>query len=448
MNLSGYLAVARRWWWTLLVAAWVAGVGGYFIASQLPPTYEARVRLLVGPLNDDVNILRASGLLVQTYGELATSDPVLNATVEKLGLAENGTSLRTTVRTTVNDSTRLLTIRVENQDPKLAAAIANELSNQLEALDNSTTARPEGLITPIEPAVAPTEAVSPNVSLIVILAAAAGLMGALGLILIIDYLDPRVRDEAHARQLLGSKPILVSEGRTRSTANAGHNGQSAVDKMPASRGPANFRLLAARLASAGLGSSFHNVLIVGSEMNSKAGEVALNLGMALADDGRRVVLVDANHQDRALTTLLRVDQRFGITDLLKPNPRPLADVMTERAGMTVIPPGATPRNVDPDTIAPVLTLLRRAADVVVITGPPVPIGPSSLAWVRAAEATALVVWLNHTKPEDLSEAAESIDLVGGRLIGGILLNHRASRRGSPRALSSRAADKKAELRTR
>ena len=70
MELSGYLETARRWWWTLLIATWVAGLAGYIVATRIPPTYEARSTLLVGPIQGDLNTLRASGQLALTYAEL------------------------------------------------------------------------------------------------------------------------------------------------------------------------------------------------------------------------------------------------------------------------------------------------------------------------------------------------------------------------------------------
>ena len=77
VELSGYLAVARRWWWTLLVATWVAAISGYVVASQIPATYEAETQLLVGPYNTDVDTLRAAGAMVQTYAGLVTTTPLL-----------------------------------------------------------------------------------------------------------------------------------------------------------------------------------------------------------------------------------------------------------------------------------------------------------------------------------------------------------------------------------
>ncbi len=86
MELSGYFAVARRWWWTLLVAAWVAGLAGFYFASRIDPTYESTVELVVGPINTDADTLRGAGLMIQTYGQLATTETVLTRTLGDLGL--------------------------------------------------------------------------------------------------------------------------------------------------------------------------------------------------------------------------------------------------------------------------------------------------------------------------------------------------------------------------
>ena len=41
MELTATLRLLRRWWPTLLIATWVAGVTGFLVASALPPRYEA-----------------------------------------------------------------------------------------------------------------------------------------------------------------------------------------------------------------------------------------------------------------------------------------------------------------------------------------------------------------------------------------------------------------------
>ena len=117
MELTGYLAVARRWWWTLLVATWVAGVSGYVVASQIPPTYEAETQLLVGPYNTDRDTLAASGDLVQTYSQLVTTTPLLSSAISEAGASLTPADLALATRVTANDTTRFLSDPRPGHDP-------------------------------------------------------------------------------------------------------------------------------------------------------------------------------------------------------------------------------------------------------------------------------------------------------------------------------------------
>jgi len=75
-NLSVW-TVARRWRTLLVVAALVAGIVGYAVGAGGHKTYEAKAVLLVGPINTDLDTVKAAGQLGQTYAELATTQPVL-----------------------------------------------------------------------------------------------------------------------------------------------------------------------------------------------------------------------------------------------------------------------------------------------------------------------------------------------------------------------------------
>ena len=161
MELTGYLAVARRWWWTLLVATWVAGVSGYVVASQIPPTYEAETQLLVGPFNTDRETLVASGDLVQTYSQLVTTTPLLQSAITEAGAQLTPADLSLATRVTANDTTRFLSIRVQDTSPVMAATLANKLAEELTQLASAGTNRPEGQVQIVDAAVPPTEPIAP-----------------------------------------------------------------------------------------------------------------------------------------------------------------------------------------------------------------------------------------------------------------------------------------------
>ena len=190
MHLTGYLTVLRRWWWSLLIATWAAGLAGYVVASSLTPTYEAAARALVGPVNADIDTVRAASLLAATYSELVASQPVVQTAVEELGLTEPAVD----VRSTADETTRLITIRVQYSDAATSAALANALADELIQMSREGTVRPEGEVRTIEPAVTPLEPIAPRVGLITGLTAIAGLVGALLLVLVLDLLDDRVKE--------------------------------------------------------------------------------------------------------------------------------------------------------------------------------------------------------------------------------------------------------------
>ena len=154
MELSGYFAVARRWWWTLLVAAWVAGLAGFYVAGRIAPTYESQVKLLVGPINADSETLRSSGLLVQTYAQVVTTPTVINEAIKQTGaIGVSPGALAATTRVIANDQTRILTIRVQDGDATQAAKLANGIANQMVLISNSGLTRPEGSLQIIQDAV-------------------------------------------------------------------------------------------------------------------------------------------------------------------------------------------------------------------------------------------------------------------------------------------------------
>jgi hypothetical protein len=159
--LAGFLPVARRWRWMLLAAALAAGVAGYVTAAGSGRAYESRADILVGSVNTaDIDTLRASGQLAETYAELATSRPLLQATERRLGLRDVGSN----ITVTANPTTRLLTVAVRNADKKLAANIANTHAEELVGLAQRRRAEAEGpgtlqLVDPAVPSSSPGSSV-------------------------------------------------------------------------------------------------------------------------------------------------------------------------------------------------------------------------------------------------------------------------------------------------
>lgn len=139
--LTRYFNIVRRWLWLLALATLVAGTTTYWLSSQEATVYQAKARLIVGPgidsPNPDLNELRTGAQLMQTYAELATMQPVLQAVVDDLKLDTALNKLNDQITVKVNKEAQILSISVQDEDPNRATSIANTLADMLVRLSPS-----------------------------------------------------------------------------------------------------------------------------------------------------------------------------------------------------------------------------------------------------------------------------------------------------------------------
>ena len=424
MELTGYLAVARRWWWTLLVATWVAGMAGLAVASTIPSTYEARTQLLVGPFNTDRETLSAAGALVQTYSELVTTAPVLqSALAEVQGANLTVEELDGATRATANDTTRFLTIRVQGTDPEIAARLANALADEISARASSGTNRLEGQLQVVDIATPPVDPIAPQRSLIVGLAALAALIGAMVLVMLVEYLSAAVRSDDELEKIT-DLPFLgkVDIGRSLPTSS-----RALVDNSPDSAAAAAYRLIVAKVAfRADRSTQVRSVVIVGTGPDGTTGQVAANLAAITARGGRQVVLVDADTVGAAVTRIFGLDGRPGLTDVVTGSAGPDAAMLRVSSTLRVVPRGTTG---DDDTIGverarSILAALAQQADLVIISTGPLHLSAAALVWSQAADTSVVVAARDQSRRDDVTYAAESLKLVGADLSGTVLAERR------------------------
>jgi capsular polysaccharide biosynthesis protein len=433
VELTGYLAVARRWWWTLLVATWVAGVSGYVVASQIPPTYEAESQLLVGPYNTDRDTLAASGDLVQTYSQLVTTTPLLESAIRETGAELSPAELGLATRVTASDTTRFLTIRVQDTNPTMAANLANALAGQIQLLASRGTTRPEGQIQPVDIAVPPTDPIAPQKSLIVGLAALAALIGAMVLVMLVEYLSAAVRSEDELTRLTGL-PHLGNVDISRSLPSSD---RGLLDKAPESAAAAAYRLVLAKAAFQERGRAARSIVVVGAGSDSSSSQVAANLAAITARSGRQVVLVDYDGSDTSVSRIFGLMDRTGVTDLVDASPADVSSRLVRVSStLRVLPFGQSD---DPDTdvdrASAVIRSLTEVADLVMINGGALHLSAGALAWAQAADTAILVAVRDQARRDDVEYAAESLRLVGVDAAGSVLAERKRGL-GRGRARSS------------
>lgn len=132
------LALIRARLPILIVCVLLAAVGAFLFSNVQSKVYEARASLIVGTsinqVNPDLTGLLASQQLAATYATIATTRPVLNTVIAKVGLNQTAEQLLKNITASTGTDSTFLVISVRDGDPVKAAAIANTLADQLIAV--------------------------------------------------------------------------------------------------------------------------------------------------------------------------------------------------------------------------------------------------------------------------------------------------------------------------
>ncbi len=145
--------------------------------------------------------------LVSTYSEIIKSKTVSKEVIDSLGLDMSTSKFKSRVDVSSKADTELIEITVSNEDPKLAADIANSLAevfrdkvNDVYNIDNLS------IIDIAEPEVTPY-----NISTVknIAIFAVIGLILSCGVVFLIVYFDDTIKDEKDIEGLLGI-PVIAS----------------------------------------------------------------------------------------------------------------------------------------------------------------------------------------------------------------------------------------------
>lgn len=292
----------------------------------------------------------------------------------------------------------------------------------------------------VSAAVTPIDKSDMRGALIIVAAGIVGAVGGMTLALILGFVDRRVRDPeqvhlASGAECLGIVPRLKTRRTSKTTANPDgqfsfRNGPdllSEVERRP-------FTALGQALRSAGVvafssrSSARPQTIAVTSTF---AGEgkttIAANLAQAAASSGKRVLLVDAQPYDPALSSMLAPAAVRGLVEFLADDAPSLAShiLVDSQSRVHFLPFGAA-RNrgtgaqlVWSDRMEKLLQQAR-SYDLIVFDVPPLAATGDLRAAASFIDNFLLVVQWNTVPADELQAALSMVAPVRDRLVGTIL----------------------------
>jgi polysaccharide biosynthesis transport protein len=311
------------------------------------------------------------------------------------------------------------------------AALQNKLASMqtnYTALLSNTQQGARNALSTLEPAKLPTAPIGPNKSATILLAATIGFILAAAAAYLLEYLDDSMKNPEEVQKALGlttlgAVPLLkIDDGNELIIVS---QSQSPVSEA--------YRVLRTNLQFAAVGHALDTLMVTSPGPGEGKSMTTANLAAALAQSGRRVILIDGDLHRPRQHRVFGLRNNTGLTTALIANIAGSLDDILQDTGVTglrVLTSGPLPPNaaelLGSTRMRELLADLHTVADVVIVDSPPVTALSDAAVLAMQTDGVLLVLDAGKTRREMAKRATEALGRVQARVIG-VVLNRMPAR---------------------
>jgi len=490
LDLRYYISLIMHWWWLIALAAIIAGGASYLISKRMTPFYQSSTTVLVNaaPASkvSDYNSVMMSEQLTSTYAQMMSKDAVLNQVAKQIGLSNPADQIKKWITVTPVRDTQLIQVVVETTDPELSAKIANaivdvfaiqiqdiqtqrfsqskialetqlsdyekqitdmtsditktETSDEKDRLNEKITqyrgmysnllqsyeqirlseAQSVSTVVQVESAVANFAPVKPKVTQNTLLAAVVGILLAAGLIFVREAFDDTVKtpDDISRKYKLPVLGVIIHHTSEPDSPIALTSPRSPVTEA--------YRTLRTNLGYTSVDRRLSTIMVTSAEPGEGKSTITSNLGVVMAQNGKRVIALDCDLRHPCLHTNFGLNNRQGMSTLLSQNAEATTDICnpTKEKGLYVITTGPIPPNpaelMGSQKLQSILKWMKETTDIILVDTPPVLAVSDAVILAPSLDGVVLVVRPGKTRHGALKQSIEQLQLVNARILGVVL----------------------------
>lgn len=479
LDFRDYLRILRRRR-ALILAVTLAVVTSAVVASLLQtPVYEGKAQVLLQPRTTESLFDPRTGQpnkdparVVQTEIAVLKSRPVVEAVRQKIG-AERRVSVKALGQTDV------IEVRARSTDPQQAATVANayatayidfrrrqavddvltagseiqrkiaDLQKQIDATSPGAAQQRDTLLQQqalfrqkldqlqvdaalktggaqlVTSASVPDSPVKPTPVQSTMLALVVGLVFGGAAALLAEYLDDSIKSKEELERAGGGLPVLglipaITAWKERQV--------PVVVSMTEPKSPAAeaYRTLRTSIQFMGLDRPLQTIEVTSPAASEGKTTTLANLGVALAQTGQRVVMVDCDLRRPRIHDFFGLSNDVGFTSMLLGDAPFSAAVQSvpDQDRLLLLPSGPIPPNpselLASSRTTDVLRTLRAEADIVLLDCPPVLPVTDAAVLSGQVDGTLIVATVGTTTRRSLQHAHELLRRVDASVIGTVL----------------------------
>lgn len=442
MTLRDLLTIMRKHIATILVTFVVvlgAAIGYTFVA---PVKYSATAQLFAvydgksGNENVADQSTGSSYIMsqIKSYPALAATSSVLQPVINELGLPVTSSELAKRIDVTNPTDTAFVNITATADSPygsaQLANAVAKSLSNVVANSLYAAGSKSSVKLAVVQPASRPNSPSSPKWVLNISLGVVAGLVLGVLAALLKNALTKKIQDDDEIEDYI-SAPIIgrIAEDKILDGT------APAVVSEPGSPVAEDFRRIRTNLSFIvpTEGTNCRVIAVTSTGAGEGKTTMTVNIAAALAENGSRVLLVDADLRHPSVAHKLDIDGTAGLAHVLS-GQASVDDVIQPywKANLHIIPAGPKPPNASALLNSSAMeTLLKNAQqqyDYVIIDTAPMIVANDAAVFTRQGASLVMVCRLGQALKRDLREIVEELSSLDISAAGVIANNIRKNKK--------------------
>ena len=433
INIRDFLNYLKKYVLVIVVVSLVLIIGVFIYDKSIKkPLYTTYTTIILTKSNETQtgttitqNDILLNQKLVETYSKIIKSKLVLEQVISETGVTYTAEELGENVNVEAYENTEMLKISVTDQDPELAASIANSIAQvfsgeiaKIYQINN---------ISVVDVAVTPEEVSNNTLKRDLLIALFISIFGTIGVVFVVYYFDDTVKLTDDLEEEIGM-PVVAKVFKSDIGSKNNRKIELLAQKYPKSVVSESIKTLRTNLQFSSVDEDIKTILITSSIPGEGKSFISANLAISFAQTDKRVLIVDCDMRKGRQHRIFKLSNSKGLSNLLIDDMTNLKDYINKTSvpGVHVITRGTVPPNpselLNSKKNADLLRVLKAKYDVIIYDGVPCNGLPDSIIMSKLVDKVLIVSSDSMTPKSVLESTKKQLESVNAPIAGDVLNN--------------------------
>ena len=433
INIRDFLNYLKKYVLVIVVVSLVLIIGVFIYDKSIKkPLYTTYTTIILTKSNETQtgttitqNDILLNQKLVETYSKIIKSKLVLEQVISETGVTYTAEELSENVNVEAYENTEMLKISVTDQDPELAANIANSIAQvfsgeiaKIYQINN---------ISVVDVAVTPEEVSNNTLKRDLLIALFISIFGTIGVVFVVYYFDDTVKLTDDLEEEIGM-PVVAKVFKSDIGSKNNRKIELLAQKYPKSVVSESIKTLRTNLQFSSVDEDIKTILITSSIPGEGKSFISANLAISFAQTDKKVLIVDCDMRKGRQHRIFKLSNSKGLSNLLIDDMTNLKDYINKTSvpGVHVITRGTVPPNpselLNSKKNADLLRVLKAKYDVIIYDGVPCNGLPDSIIMSKLVDKVLIVSSDSMTPKSVLESTKKQLESVNAPIAGDVLNN--------------------------